>query len=155
MSSATAKTAWFAQSVDGGQAVTGLRTAKTQALLYYLAEIGEKEPRTSLAALFWPEANQAKAGISGQGRLVVISGIGGVGKTALAAELIHGLAELTDSQAGFTCIVWRSLINAIPLNHVLDDWLQTLLKVHAEHLPEELDGVVCSVGAAAGPARAR
>jgi hypothetical protein len=72
--------------------------------------------------------------------LIVVSGIGGVGKTALAAELIHRLSESSASQAGFRRMIWRSLVNAPSLMHVLDDWLRVLIQAPAERLPEELDG---------------
>jgi predicted ATPase/DNA-binding SARP family transcriptional activator len=37
----------------GGAPVTGFRSAKTQALLYYLAMTGRPQPRSTLAGLFW------------------------------------------------------------------------------------------------------
>jgi predicted ATPase/DNA-binding SARP family transcriptional activator len=37
----------------GGTPVTGFRSAKTQALLYYLAATGRPQPRSTLAGLFW------------------------------------------------------------------------------------------------------
>lgn len=77
--------------------------------------------------------------ISERCTLVVISGIGGVGKTALAAELTHHMAELPASSAGFTRIIWRSLLNAPRLSALLDDWLRILAPSPLARLPEELD----------------
>ncbi|MCB0088684.1 MAG: hypothetical protein KDE54_12280, partial [Caldilineaceae bacterium] len=48
------------QSIDGDE-VTGFRSTKTRALLYYLAETGKTHTRDSLAALFWPTFNESKA----------------------------------------------------------------------------------------------
>ena len=36
-----------------GQAVTGFRSSKARALLYYLAVLGRAQPRSVLAGLFW------------------------------------------------------------------------------------------------------
>jgi len=71
--------------------------------------------------------------------LVVVSGMGGVGKTALAGELVHRLAQSSGSSAGFTRIIWRSLVNAPALTTLLDDWLRTLVSAPAERMPEDLD----------------
>ncbi|MEM9213315.1 MAG: BTAD domain-containing putative transcriptional regulator [Cyanobacteria bacterium P01_F01_bin.150] len=48
-------------------------------------------------------------------RLITVFGMGGMGKTSLAAKVIHEL------QADFDFIIWRSLRNAPPLNALLDD----------------------------------
>lgn len=71
--------------------------------------------------------------------LVVVNGLGGVGKTALAAELIHRLDEAPSSGQPFECIIWRTLINAPALSTLLDDWLQVLVQSPSTHLPEDLD----------------
>ena len=44
-----------------GQAITGFRTAKAEALLYYLAVAGQGRPREALANLLWGEMPEAKA----------------------------------------------------------------------------------------------
>lgn len=72
--------------------------------------------------------------------LIVICGMGGVGKTAFAAELIHRLASLPVGDGGYERIVWRTLINAPSLTEVLDDWLHLLVVPPPEHLPSSLDG---------------
>ncbi|MEZ4869776.1 MAG: BTAD domain-containing putative transcriptional regulator [Caldilineaceae bacterium] len=62
-------------------------------------------------------------------RLVTVWGMGGIGKTALAARFIHQLAD--DGQGRFfTRIIWRSLLNAPPLATLLADLLQTLVIHH-------------------------
>ncbi|MGJ3245536.1 MAG: BTAD domain-containing putative transcriptional regulator [Elainellaceae cyanobacterium] len=48
-------------------------------------------------------------------RLVLLLGIGGIGKTALAVKLAQ------DVQAEFECVIWRSLRNAPPLETLLAD----------------------------------
>jgi len=52
-------------------------------------------------------------------RLVSILGIGGVGKSSLAARFVQTIA--TSPQAGFTHIIWRSLRNAPPLDDLLSE----------------------------------
>lgn len=59
-------------------------------------------------------------------RLIAILGMGGIGKTALAAKLTRQLVETTTGQseavqAGFEYVVWRSLRNAPPLETLLAD----------------------------------
>lgn len=71
--------------------------------------------------------------------LIVISGMGGIGKTALAAELARRLAEADEAPRGFRRIIWRSLINAPTLSSLLDDWLRTFQQGPAERPPQELD----------------
>jgi len=66
----------------------------------------------------WSEADRC--------RLIAILGMGGIGKTALAAKLTRQLVETTTGQseavqAGFEYVVWRSLRNAPPLETLLAD----------------------------------
>jgi WD40 repeat protein len=51
-------------------------------------------------------------------RLVAVSGMGGIGKTVLAAKLAEQVQE------PFEFIAWRSLRNAPPLEQIISDWLQ-------------------------------
>ncbi len=53
-------------------------------------------------------------------RLVAILGMGGIGKTAIAIKLAH------QTQAGFDCVIWRSLRNAPPLEALLADLIPFL-----------------------------
>ncbi len=71
--------------------------------------------------------------------LVVVSGMGGVGKTALATELVHRLAALPTTKQGYTHIVWRSLVNAPPLAELVDGWLRVLVQPPPERVPASLD----------------
>ena len=66
-------------------------------------------------------------------RLVAIMGIGGQGKTALAATLVQEIIDTQDSVAeaqrpahGFTQIVWRSVGGAPSCAETLRGWLQQL-----------------------------
>ncbi|MFZ4656061.1 MAG: eIF2A-related protein [Caldilineaceae bacterium] len=54
-----------------------------------------------------------------QQRIVVILGMGGMGKTTLAAAVAARLAPHFDR------VLWRSLLNAPPLSDILRNWVQT------------------------------
>jgi WD40 repeat protein/transcriptional regulator with XRE-family HTH domain len=75
-------------------------------------------------------------------RLVVLLGMGGIGKTALAAKLAQQL------QSGFEFVIWRSLRNAPPVEEILAELIQFLSNQHpplvrggeGEVLPTNKDG---------------
>src|SRR5262245_41579955 len=68
-----------------------------------------------------------------QCQVVALLGIGGVGKTTLAAVLAHSVAEQ------FELLVWRSLLNAPPLDELLRPLLQDLTGQALTMLPTSLD----------------
>ena len=81
-----------------------------------------------------------------QCRLVAIFGLGGQGKTALAAALAHDLtvtAAPSDTptvapsanRSRFAQVIWRSLSNAPSLSEILLSWLQILANQQMTHLP--------------------
>ncbi|GAB4380942.1 MAG: NB-ARC domain-containing protein [Elainellaceae cyanobacterium] len=57
-------------------------------------------------------------------RLVAILGMGGIGKTSLAAKLAHQCVE--PPLESFEYVIWRSLRNAPLLDTVLSDWVAFL-----------------------------
>jgi WD40 repeat protein len=67
-------------------------------------------------------------------RLVVLLGMGGIGKTALAAKLAQQL------QSGFEYVIWRSLRNAPPPEEILAELIQFLSNQQETNLPTNLDG---------------
>ncbi|XGW00747.1 MAG: NB-ARC domain-containing protein (plasmid) [Leptolyngbya sp. BL-A-14] len=71
-----------------------------------------------------------------QCRLVLLLGIGGIGKSSVAAKLVQQI------QAEFKVVVWRSLQNAPPLTEWLDSVLPVLLRSQGEDiaLPDSLNG---------------
>jgi hypothetical protein len=64
-------------------------------------------------------------------RVVAISGMGGIGKTVLSAKLV------TQIQAEFDCIVWRSLQFAPFLSELLLDLISVLAQQQEPDLPEK------------------
>ncbi len=79
--------------------------------------------------------------------LVGLFGIGGQGKTALAAQLIWTLAEegharkrhREGEEQGFERIIWRSLVNAPPFAAVLQGWLTSLSDHQVTQVPHQVD----------------
>lgn len=69
-------------------------------------------------------------------RVVAVLGIGGIGKTALAAQLAE---QITDQ---FEYVFWRSLQNAPPLEHILKSCIQFLSNQQPIDLPEDIDGQI-------------
>src|SRR5919202_56746 len=71
-----------------------------------------------------------------QCRLVLLLGIGGIGKSTLAAKLVQQI------QPEFEVVVWRSLQNAPPLEEWLESVLPVLLRARGEDVavPSSLDG---------------
>src|SRR5262249_17723929 len=66
-------------------------------------------------------------------RVVSILGMGGVGKTALAARLVGVVRER------FERVIWRSLLNAPPLEELLRACIQALSPQDGASFPTSLD----------------
>ncbi|MEZ4681464.1 MAG: BTAD domain-containing putative transcriptional regulator, partial [Caldilineaceae bacterium] len=66
-------------------------------------------------------------------QLITLLGMGGIGKTTLAAAVTRAVAP------SFAVVIWRSLLNAPPLGELLRAWLQTLSRQRLTTLPEALD----------------
>ncbi|MCE7986630.1 MAG: hypothetical protein DYG89_36110 [Caldilinea sp. CFX5] len=66
-------------------------------------------------------------------RIVTLVGMGGMGKTTLAATVVTRLAPQ------FTWVLWRSLLNAPPLSDILRDWVQALAGYTLATWPTLLD----------------
>jgi WD40 repeat protein/transcriptional regulator with XRE-family HTH domain len=70
-------------------------------------------------------------------RLVALLGMGGIGKTVLAAKVARQVSS------HFDYVVWRSLINAPPLTSMLRGWFHVLsqqqLNRWPDHLAEQLE----------------
>jgi WD40 repeat protein/DNA-binding SARP family transcriptional activator len=66
-------------------------------------------------------------------RVVALVGIGGVGKTALATQAIQCVVH------GFELVIWRSLLNAPPLDEFLRGCLLTLSAQQLHELPPGLE----------------
>lgn len=77
-------------------------------------------------------------------RLVGIFGMGGLGKSQLAATFARSVADsLRESQptgrAPFQRVLWHSLLNAPPLAELLQEWIAILSDQAVTRLPDTLD----------------
>ncbi len=70
---------------------------------------------------------------SSPARLVMVLGLGGVGKTSLVAHTARALSKQFDR------VLWRSLLNAPPLDRLAAGLLQTLAEQALVELPMSLD----------------
>ena len=70
--------------------------------------------------------------VGGDCRVIGVVGMGGIGKTALAAQITQRVADR------FERAIWRSLRNAPPLEEILADYLH-FLAGHEDELPLTLD----------------
>lgn len=62
--------------------------------------------------------------LSDQCRLMALLGMGGIGKTALAAKLVEQVGD------GFEYVFWRSLRDALPIDILLIDFIQLIADDH-------------------------
>src|SRR5262249_30715005 len=66
-------------------------------------------------------------------QVVAVLGMGGVGKTTLAASVVQAVSNL------FDIVIWRSLLNAPPIDETLRTLLQLLANHRAIDIPASLD----------------
>jgi WD40 repeat protein len=71
-----------------------------------------------------------------QCRLVLIAGMGGIGKTALSVKVAEQV------QDNFDYLIWRSLRNAPPLEGILADLIKFLSNQEEVYLPNTIDGTI-------------
>jgi WD40 repeat protein/DNA-binding SARP family transcriptional activator len=89
--------------------------------------IGRADELAALTQWLVPDADALKA------RLVLVLGLGGVGKTSLVAHAAGAMASQ------FERVLWRSLLNAPPLDRLLAGLLQALAEQLLVDLPTTLD----------------
>lgn len=78
-------------------------------------------------------------------RLVTVLGLGGVGKTSLVAQAARAVA------GHFDRVLWRSLLNAPPLESLLTGLLQSLAQEPLVELPPTPDAQLALTGYVARP----
>lgn len=71
-------------------------------------------------------------------QVIAILGMGGMGKTSLAVQFVHSLAQ-GDGAATFDAVIWRTLLNAPPLGELLPPILQQLSDQQLTQAPEMID----------------
>ncbi|MBW4676749.1 MAG: NACHT domain-containing protein [Desmonostoc geniculatum HA4340-LM1] len=69
-------------------------------------------------------------------KLVVLLGMGGIGKTSLSRKLVDKLIESSNE---FQCIIWRSLRESPPIEKILTDSIKFLSSQQITNLPDSLD----------------
>lgn len=74
-------------------------------------------------------------------QVIGIWGMGGQGKTTLAAKICREVVDDVESEVAgeFDGIIWRSLLNAPPLDELLGHWIQTLSDKRLFELPTKLN----------------
>ncbi|MCG8365012.1 MAG: NACHT domain-containing protein [Pseudanabaenales cyanobacterium] len=74
-------------------------------------------------------------------RLVLLLGMGGIGKTALSIKLAQQIT-IWNPEAKFEFVIWRSLRNAPPVDDLLTELIQILSQQQEIVLPALLDGKI-------------
>ena len=78
--------------------------------------------------------------VENRSALVMIWGMGGIGKTTLSTEIVYKLmAQSDDDAAGFQQFVWRTLRNAPPLDELLDSWIYSVVPEMQTMMPVTTD----------------
>jgi DNA-binding SARP family transcriptional activator len=76
-------------------------------------------------------------------QLIALVGLGGQGKTALAAAFLQDvIADAQNPAHGFTHVIWRSLHHAPPCRETLQGWLHALGIDRGETQPSSVDELI-------------
>jgi hypothetical protein len=76
-------------------------------------------------------------------QLIMVLGMGGMGKTSLIAQLMAGFTNSTDSSSSeFQYVIWRSLHHAPTVQETLTDLIHILSHQQAVDLPKSPDQLI-------------
>jgi WD40 repeat protein/DNA-binding SARP family transcriptional activator len=120
------------KGLSSGLLVSQLRTQNSE-LKTALQDWGEAPEVVQLYGRVRELAQLERWLVRDRCRLIALVGMGGVGKTTLAAAAVKAAAPQ------FELVVWRSLLNAPPLDELLRDVLQALSPQRLVDIPTRLD----------------
>lgn len=103
---------------------------------------------------YWLVGDSPAERLPQQCRLVVVLGMGGIGKTAVAVKLVQQLIEAAENSPlyPFDCIIWRSLHHVGTLTDLLNDLIRCLSADLFAEVPDTGNELLSTLLQLLGPA---